>query len=119
MTTTAHKSTAPPSFASAKMDERKRSLAVDMDVDVAPSRKRLAKDENGQPMRMDAEKEKDVEVSFALTSILAVCKGCGVLTSPSSELPKRLDTATDEGIQTREKGLRRTCIRAVEEVAIP
>ena len=43
------------------MEDRKRSLANDAD-DLAPSRKRLVKDENGQQMRMDAEKEKDVEV---------------------------------------------------------
>ena len=45
-----------------KMEDRKRSLAPDVDDATAPSRKRLVKDENGQQMRMDAEKEKDVEV---------------------------------------------------------
>ena len=50
-----------PSYDKLKMDDRKRSLANDAD-DLAPSRKRLVKDENGQAMRMDAEKEKDVEV---------------------------------------------------------
>ena len=49
------------------MEERKRSLATDAD-DVSSSRKRLAKDENGQPMRMDMEKEKDVEVCRVLSS---------------------------------------------------
>lgn len=48
------------------MEERKRSLAATDPVaagdDLGPSRKRLLKDENGQAMRMDAEKEKDVEV---------------------------------------------------------
>jgi E3 ubiquitin-protein ligase BRE1 len=45
------------------MEDRKRSLVNDAgDADLAPSRKRLVKDENGQQMRMDAEKEKDVEV---------------------------------------------------------
>ena len=44
------------------MEDRKRSLAPDVDESMAPSRKRLVKDENGQQMRMDAEKEKDVEV---------------------------------------------------------
>ncbi|QIW98775.1 hypothetical protein AMS68_004293 [Peltaster fructicola] len=43
------------------MDDRKRSLAADAD-DYAPSRKRIAKDENGQQIRLDAEKEKDIEV---------------------------------------------------------
>lgn len=54
----------PPSVDTAvKMEDRKRSLANDVD-DLAPSRKRMVKDENGQQMRMDAEKEKDVEVSL-------------------------------------------------------
>lgn len=46
---------------SVKMESRKRSLA-NADDDVVSSRKRVVKDENGQAMRMDAEKEKDVEV---------------------------------------------------------
>ena len=52
-----------PSFdaTKVKMEDRKRSLANDAD-DLAPSRKRLVKDEHGQQMRMDPEKEKDVEV---------------------------------------------------------
>ncbi|KAK3717232.1 E3 ubiquitin-protein ligase bre1 [Vermiconidia calcicola] len=50
----------PPSFDKVKMEDRKRSLANDAD-EMAPSRKRLVKDENGQQMRMDVEKEKDVE----------------------------------------------------------
>ncbi|TKA73479.1 hypothetical protein B0A55_05942, partial [Friedmanniomyces simplex] len=49
-----------PSHDKVKMDERKRSLAVDAD-DLAPRARKLLKDENGQPMRMDAEKEKDLE----------------------------------------------------------
>ena len=62
MTTTQAPPAVLPSFdTKVKMEDRKRSLAPDAD-DMAPSRKRLAKDENGQPMRMDAEKEKDVEV---------------------------------------------------------
>ena len=62
MTTTQAQPAALPSFdAKVKMEDRKRSLANDAD-DMAPSRKRLVKDENGQQMRMDAEKEKDVEV---------------------------------------------------------
>jgi len=61
MTTTAQAPVAIPSFDKVKMEERKRSLAPDVD-DVTPSRKRLVKDENGQAMRMDADKEKDVEV---------------------------------------------------------
>lgn len=48
------------SFVKVKMDERKRSLASDPD-ELQP-RKRTVKDENGQQMRMDAEKEKDIEV---------------------------------------------------------
>lgn len=51
----------PPSFDTLKMEDRKRSLVGDPD-EVAPSRKRLLKDEHGQQMRMDVEKEKDVEV---------------------------------------------------------
>jgi E3 ubiquitin-protein ligase BRE1 len=51
----------PPSFDKIKMEDRKRSLVVDAD-DVAPSRKRLVKDEHGQQMRMNDDKEKDVEV---------------------------------------------------------
>lgn len=47
-----------------KMEDRKRSFANDAaDDSFAPSRKRVVKDENGQQMRMDAEKERDVEVS--------------------------------------------------------
>lgn len=60
MTVTKAHSIAIPSFDKVKMEERKRSLANDVD-DLAP-RKRQMKDENGQAMRMDAEKEKDVEV---------------------------------------------------------
>ena len=44
-----------------KMEDRKRSLAPDAD-DLAPNRKRVVKDEHGQQMRMEADKEKDVEV---------------------------------------------------------
>ena len=55
---------AVPSLHKVKMEERKRSLAPDAD-DHAPSRKRQLKDENGQAMRMDPEKEKDVEVRDA------------------------------------------------------
>ena len=52
----------PPSFDhKVKMEDRKRSLATDVD-DLAPRPRKLIKDENGQAMRMDAEKEKDVEV---------------------------------------------------------
>lgn len=46
-----------------KMEDRKRSLAADID-ELAPMRKRMLKDEHGQQMRMDAEKEKEVEVSL-------------------------------------------------------
>lgn len=48
-----------------KMDDRKRSLALDVD-DLTPSRKRIVKDENGQQMRLDADKEKDLEVRTEL-----------------------------------------------------
>ena len=54
------------------MEDRKRSLAADPE-DLAPSRKRLIKDENGQQMRMDAEKEKDVEVCHLLLPALIPC----------------------------------------------
>lgn len=47
------------------MDDRKRSLAVGDGDEIAPRSKRLVKDENGQAMRMDAEKEKDVEVCLS------------------------------------------------------
>lgn len=59
----------PPPFdatIAVKMEDRKRSLANDAAEDAMPSRKR-ARDENGQMMRMDAEKEKDVEVSIYLS----------------------------------------------------
>ncbi|KAF2766703.1 BRE1-domain-containing protein [Teratosphaeria nubilosa] len=49
-----------PSLSSLKMEERKRSLAVETE-DLAAPRKRLVKDEHGQAMRMDAEKEKEIE----------------------------------------------------------
>lgn len=42
------------------MEDRKRSLATDAD-DVAPSRKRLLKDEHGQQMRMEEGNEKQIE----------------------------------------------------------
>lgn len=60
----------PPPFdatVAVKMEDRKRSLANDAAEDVMPSRKR-ARDENGQQMRMDAEKERDVEVSICLSA---------------------------------------------------
>lgn len=44
------------------MEDRKRALIADVD-DLAPSRKRL-KDENGSTMRMDEQKERDVEVGI-------------------------------------------------------
>ena len=65
MTTTQAPPVVLPSFDAVKMDERKRSLAPDAD-DLAPSRKRLVKDENGQAMRMDADKEKEIEVCQSL-----------------------------------------------------
>jgi E3 ubiquitin-protein ligase BRE1 len=58
----------PPSDTIVKMEDRKRSLANDVD-DLAPSRKRMVKDENGQQMRMDAEKEKEIEVCIILSFI--------------------------------------------------
>lgn len=45
----------------AKMEDRKRPLSLDAEDSVS-SRKRQVKDEHGQQMRMDAEKEKEVEV---------------------------------------------------------
>ena len=63
-TTQAVPAALPPSVdTKVKMEDRKRALAADVD-DLAPSRKRLMKDEYGQQMRMDAEKEKDVDVSI-------------------------------------------------------
>jgi E3 ubiquitin-protein ligase BRE1 len=61
MTTTQAPLAVTPSLDRRKMEERKRSLAVDTD-ELAPSRKRLVKDENGRAMRMDADKEMDIEV---------------------------------------------------------
>lgn len=73
MTTTQAVPVALPSFdIPVKMEDRKRSLAPDVD-DLAPSRKRVAKDENGQPMRMDAEKEKDVEVCTHPYTLVSTC----------------------------------------------
>lgn len=66
MTTTQAQPLALPSFdILVKMEDRKRSLAPDAD-DLAPTRKRVVKDENGQQMRMEAEKEKEVEVCHPL-----------------------------------------------------
>lgn len=48
-----------PSLSKTAMEDRKRSLINDVE-DLAPSRKRL-KDENGATMRMDEDKEKQVE----------------------------------------------------------
>jgi E3 ubiquitin-protein ligase BRE1 len=76
MTTATHAlpSALPPSCdIPVKMEDRKRSLAGDGDDAMAPSRKRLMKDENGQQMRMDAEKEKDVEVFMPLARLEYVC----------------------------------------------
>ena len=67
---------AVPSLDKVKMDDRKRSLVPDTD-DLAPSRKRLLKDESGQAMRMDAEKEKDVEVR----TLFASSHCCTILTA--------------------------------------
>ncbi|RMY42370.1 hypothetical protein D0864_16115, partial [Hortaea werneckii] len=63
MTTTQRQPSLPSydTAKSGKMEDRKRSLAADAGDDLAPSRKRLVKDENGQAMRMDGEKERDVE----------------------------------------------------------
>lgn len=60
MTTTHARPTVISSLDPVKMEDRKRSLAVDLD-DLAPSRKRVVKDENGQAMRMESG-EKEVEV---------------------------------------------------------
>lgn len=62
MTTTQAPPAALPSFDRVKMEERKRSLVPDADDLAQPRAKRLVKDEHGQAMRMDAEKERDVEV---------------------------------------------------------
>lgn len=61
MTSLQMREVAVPSYDKLKMEDRKRSLVTDAD-DLAPSRKKLLKDENGQAMRMEADKEKDVEV---------------------------------------------------------
>ena len=69
MTTAAARAVALPSFdVPVKMEDRKRSLVNETD-DLAPSRKRMLKDENGQQMRMDAEKEKEVEVRSLATPL--------------------------------------------------
>jgi E3 ubiquitin-protein ligase BRE1 len=52
-----------PAFSShtkIEMEDRKRALISDVE-DLAPSRKRI-KDENGATMKMDDDKEKQVEV---------------------------------------------------------
>jgi E3 ubiquitin-protein ligase BRE1 len=59
-----------------KMEDRKRSLAATDADEMAPSRKRMLKDESGQQIRMDAEKEKDIEV-------------CDVLFCPSFACPSQ------------------------------
>ena len=58
--TKTHHYSALSSLSKSEMDDRKRSLVADVE-DLAPSRKRL-KDENGSVMRMDEQKERDVEV---------------------------------------------------------
>lgn len=60
MTATKTALPALPSLTKIEMEDRKRSLANDVD-DLGHSRKRL-RDENGATMRMSDEKEKDVEV---------------------------------------------------------
>ncbi|KAK4501521.1 hypothetical protein PRZ48_007330 [Zasmidium cellare] len=59
MTATKTALPALPSLSKIEMEDRKRSLANDVD-DLAPSRKRL-RDENGATMRMSEHIEKDVE----------------------------------------------------------
>ena len=94
MTTTQAAPLAIPSFDKIKMEERKRSLAVDAD-DLAPSRKRVIKDEHGQAMRMDAEKEKEVEVCLRPHKSLESPKS---LTDCSSELPEGCYYAPNERV---------------------
>ncbi|KAJ8611442.1 hypothetical protein MRB53_037961 [Persea americana] len=48
------------SISQSKMEDRKRSLAADVE-DLAPSRKRIAKDENGSHFRLEGDKEKEIE----------------------------------------------------------
>ena len=49
------------SLAKTKMEDRKRSLIVDHDDAVQPS-KRHATTANGAPVRMESDKEKEIEV---------------------------------------------------------
>ncbi|WPH00914.1 e3 ubiquitin-protein ligase bre1 [Acrodontium crateriforme] len=72
MTATQVQPVAVPSLHKAKMEDRKRALAPDAD-DLAPSRKRVVKDENGQAMRMDDDKEKNIE-NFQKDAILRQMK---------------------------------------------
>ena len=104
MTTTQTKPGAIPSFGTLKMEDRKRSLALDGE-DLAPSRKRVLKDENGQAMRMDTEKEKDIEVcpNPPLTH-----PAVSPLTWSCAELPKGCHLPPDEGLQEAEGSIRGT-----------
>lgn len=101
MTTTQGAHGAIPSFDKVKMEERKRSLVLDVD-ELAPSRKRLVKDENGQAMRMDAEKEKDVEVRNLAD---VPCYPWPLTLTHAAELPKGCIAPANERIQATAKGL--------------
>ena len=68
------------------MDERKRSIQPDSD-DIYPS-KRHQTTQNAPQMRMDSEKEKDVEVSLlSLPSNLHVTLSINTVTSRSRKTP--------------------------------
>lgn len=91
-----------------KMDDRKRSLA--MDVDDPPSRKRHVKDEAGQQMRLEADKEKDLEVSLPRMSVLL--EGSQIANYVQEycsrallEFPERRHLSPDERVSSREEAL--------------
>ncbi len=115
-TTQAPPAALPPSVdVKVKMEDRKRSLAADVD-DLGPSQKRLRKDENGQQMRMDAEKEKEVEVSLTTIAHAPHRDADG---RSHAELPERCDHASNERVQAAAQRLRRTSQRPAKEVPIP
>lgn len=88
-----------PSLSKTAMEDRKRSLMNDVE-DLVPSRKRL-KDENGATMRMDEDKEKQVEVRASSLSQRAF-HATHPLIRCHTGLPERRHHTAAEGVQAPE-----------------
>ena len=92
-----------PSFdTKVKMESRKRLVVDDAD-DLAPSRKRLIKDENGQAMKMNDDKEKDVEVRVNRFLRYQYPRDYGADAVRRAELPERCHHTANEGTQAEQE----------------